>query len=217
MIVSLSFILFIELFNFLVLKLGQITNTWDFWSWIMSLSHDFSHQSSWWLLLRLRLFDLIFHRIKNVPNIQCYFWWIEDVILYLSLLWYKYDLRYETAFISVNWCISICTKPCLQTRNWCHFVLQVTTWEDNYDTHEPLSLSLISPLSLFQDINKRLSLPADIRLPEGYLEKFAMNSPPFDKPMSRRLRRASLVSAYCVCLSLCAYLHLCIRVQSSWN
>uniref|UniRef100_A0AAQ4RHX7 cyclin-dependent kinase n=1 Tax=Gasterosteus aculeatus aculeatus TaxID=481459 RepID=A0AAQ4RHX7_GASAC len=49
------------------------------------------------------------------------------------------------------------------------------------------------PPSLFQDINKRLSLPADIRLPEGYLEKFAMNSPPFDKPMSRRLRRASLV------------------------
>lgn len=49
-------------------------------------------------------------------------------------------------------------------------------------------------LSVLQDINKRLSLPADIRLPEGYLEKFAMNSPPFDKPMSRRLRRASLVS-----------------------
>ncbi|MBN3300703.1 CDK17 kinase, partial [Amia calva] len=47
-------------------------------------------------------------------------------------------------------------------------------------------------LSLSQDINKRLSLPADIRLPEGYLEKFAMNSPPFGKPMSRRLRRASL-------------------------
>ncbi|XP_043933540.1 cyclin-dependent kinase 17-like isoform X3 [Protopterus annectens] len=43
-----------------------------------------------------------------------------------------------------------------------------------------------------EDINKRLSLPADIRLPEGYLEKFAMNSPPFDKPLSRRLRRASL-------------------------
>ncbi|XP_041037419.1 cyclin-dependent kinase 17 isoform X3 [Carcharodon carcharias] len=43
-----------------------------------------------------------------------------------------------------------------------------------------------------QDINKRLSLPADIRLPEGYLEKFAMNSPPFDKPLSRRLRRVSL-------------------------
>ncbi|XP_053092053.1 cyclin-dependent kinase 16-like [Pangasianodon hypophthalmus] len=45
-----------------------------------------------------------------------------------------------------------------------------------------------------EDINKRLSLPVDIRLPEGYLEKFAMNSPPFDKPLSRRLRRASLVS-----------------------
>ncbi|XP_030062363.1 cyclin-dependent kinase 17 [Microcaecilia unicolor] len=43
-----------------------------------------------------------------------------------------------------------------------------------------------------EDINKRLSLPADIRLPEGYLEKFATSSPPFDKPMSRRLRRASL-------------------------
>ncbi|XP_067908475.1 cyclin-dependent kinase 16-like [Heterodontus francisci] len=43
-----------------------------------------------------------------------------------------------------------------------------------------------------EDINKRLSLPADIRLPEGYLDKFATNSPPFGKPMSRRLRRASL-------------------------
>ncbi|XP_058643460.1 cyclin-dependent kinase 16 isoform X2 [Onychostoma macrolepis] len=43
-----------------------------------------------------------------------------------------------------------------------------------------------------QDINKRLSLPADIRLPEGYLKKFATNSPPFDKPLSRRLRRTSL-------------------------
>uniref|UniRef100_W5NBA5 Uncharacterized protein n=1 Tax=Lepisosteus oculatus TaxID=7918 RepID=W5NBA5_LEPOC len=42
------------------------------------------------------------------------------------------------------------------------------------------------------DINKRLSLPADIRLPDGYLEKFSLNSPPFDKPLSRRLRRVSL-------------------------
>ncbi|KAF4070714.1 hypothetical protein AMELA_G00288560 [Ameiurus melas] len=48
-----------------------------------------------------------------------------------------------------------------------------------------------SPVSAV-DINKRLSLPVDIRLPEGYLEKFAMNSPPFDKPLSRKLRRASL-------------------------
>ncbi|XP_043936666.1 cyclin-dependent kinase 17-like [Protopterus annectens] len=43
-----------------------------------------------------------------------------------------------------------------------------------------------------EDINKRLSLPADIRLPEGYLEKLTINSPPFDKPLSRRLRRVSL-------------------------
>ncbi|MGH0180390.1 UNVERIFIED_CONTAM: hypothetical protein FKN15_004119 [Acipenser sinensis] len=43
-----------------------------------------------------------------------------------------------------------------------------------------------------EDINKRLSLPVDIRLPDGYLEKFALSSPPFDKPLSRRLRRASL-------------------------
>ncbi|XP_048048532.1 cyclin-dependent kinase 16 isoform X1 [Megalobrama amblycephala] len=43
-----------------------------------------------------------------------------------------------------------------------------------------------------EDINKRLSLPADIRLPEGYLKKFASNSPPFDKPLSRRFRRTSL-------------------------
>ncbi|XP_077094880.1 cyclin-dependent kinase 16 [Siphateles boraxobius] len=43
-----------------------------------------------------------------------------------------------------------------------------------------------------EEINKRLSLPADIRLPEGYLQKFATNSPPFDQPLSRRLRRTSL-------------------------
>ncbi|MBN3316297.1 CDK17 kinase, partial [Atractosteus spatula] len=43
-----------------------------------------------------------------------------------------------------------------------------------------------------EDLNKRLSLPADIRIPDGYLEKLQMNSPPFDQPMSRRSRRASL-------------------------
>lgn len=75
-----------------------------------------------------------------------------------------------------------------------------------------MSLSLNPSVSLFQDINKRLSLPADIRLPEGYLEKFAMNSPPFDKPMSRRLRRASLVSNHCVCVYI---LSKYICVQSS--
>uniref|UniRef100_A0AAY4BRF4 Protein kinase domain-containing protein n=1 Tax=Denticeps clupeoides TaxID=299321 RepID=A0AAY4BRF4_9TELE len=42
------------------------------------------------------------------------------------------------------------------------------------------------------DLNKRLSLPADIRIPDGYLEKLQMISPPFDQPLSRRSRRASL-------------------------
>ncbi|XP_030049739.1 cyclin-dependent kinase 16 isoform X1 [Microcaecilia unicolor] len=43
-----------------------------------------------------------------------------------------------------------------------------------------------------EDLNKRLSLPADIRLPQGYLEKLGLGSPPFDGPLSRRLRRVSL-------------------------
>ncbi|KAM6982123.1 cyclin-dependent kinase 16 [Tautogolabrus adspersus] len=44
-----------------------------------------------------------------------------------------------------------------------------------------------------EDINKRLSLPADIRLPDGYLEKFNVIGPSlFDQPISRRLRRVSL-------------------------
>uniref|UniRef100_A0A669DKL3 cyclin-dependent kinase n=1 Tax=Oreochromis niloticus TaxID=8128 RepID=A0A669DKL3_ORENI len=47
--------------------------------------------------------------------------------------------------------------------------------------------------SLFQDINKRLSLPADIRLPDDYLEKFNVIGPAlFEQPISRRLRRVSL-------------------------
>lgn len=50
------------------------------------------------------------------------------------------------------------------------------------------------PSPSVQDLNKRLSLPADIRIPDGYLEKLQISSPPFDQPMSRRSRRASLVS-----------------------
>uniref|UniRef100_A0A8C5NCJ0 Cyclin-dependent kinase 17-like n=1 Tax=Gouania willdenowi TaxID=441366 RepID=A0A8C5NCJ0_GOUWI len=42
-----------------------------------------------------------------------------------------------------------------------------------------------------EDLNKRLSLPADIRIPDGYLEKLQL-SPTFDQPLSRRSRRASL-------------------------
>uniref|UniRef100_A0A8C6UIZ0 cyclin-dependent kinase n=1 Tax=Neogobius melanostomus TaxID=47308 RepID=A0A8C6UIZ0_9GOBI len=43
-----------------------------------------------------------------------------------------------------------------------------------------------------EDLNKRLSLPADIRIPDGYLEKLQLSSPTFDQPLSRRSRRASL-------------------------
>ncbi|XP_029553094.1 cyclin-dependent kinase 17 [Salmo trutta] len=43
-----------------------------------------------------------------------------------------------------------------------------------------------------EDLNKRLSLPADIRIPDGYLEKLQLTSPSFDQPLSRRSRRASL-------------------------
>lgn len=55
---------------------------------------------------------------------------------------------------------------------------------------------IVRPVRLFhpQDLNKRLSLPADIRIPDGYLEKLQLSSPPFDQPLSRRSRRASLVS-----------------------
>ena len=62
----------------------------------------------------------------------------------------------------------------------------------------------------FKDLNKRLSLPADIRIPDGYLEKLQINSPPFDQPMSRRSRRASLVSFwfYCTYTIRCALFYV---------
>ncbi|XP_046878639.1 LOW QUALITY PROTEIN: cyclin-dependent kinase 17 [Hypomesus transpacificus] len=43
-----------------------------------------------------------------------------------------------------------------------------------------------------EDLNKRLSLPADIRIPDGYLEKMQLSSPSFQLPLSRRSRRVSL-------------------------
>uniref|UniRef100_A0A673Y7M9 cyclin-dependent kinase n=1 Tax=Salmo trutta TaxID=8032 RepID=A0A673Y7M9_SALTR len=46
--------------------------------------------------------------------------------------------------------------------------------------------------TLMWDLNKRLSLPADIRIPDGYLEKLQLSSPTFDQPLSRLSRRASL-------------------------
>ncbi|XP_014679768.1 PREDICTED: cyclin-dependent kinase 16-like, partial [Priapulus caudatus] len=42
-----------------------------------------------------------------------------------------------------------------------------------------------------QDINKRLSLPADLNLPESFLAKQCL-TPTLDGPLSRRVRRASL-------------------------
>ena len=54
---------------------------------------------------------------------------------------------------------------------------------------------------VFQDITKRLSLPADMRLPESFLLKLANNSgsgemmsPSLNHPLSRQARRSSLVS-----------------------
>lgn len=58
----------------------------------------------------------------------------------------------------------------------------------------PQVQTLVCMHSRSQDVNKRLSLPADIRIPDGYLEKLQLSSPPFDQPLSRRSRRASLVS-----------------------
>lgn len=59
---------------------------------------------------------------------------------------------------------------------------------------EATSFCILTPLLPLQDINKRLSLPADIRLPDGYLEKFNLIGPAlFEQPISRRLRRVSLV------------------------
>lgn len=68
----------------------------------------------------------------------------------------------------------------------------------------PLSSSVL----VFQDINKRLSLPADIRLPDGYLEKFNVIGPSlFEQPISRRLHRVSLVCPS-VSVGLCLVGHL---------
>lgn len=43
-----------------------------------------------------------------------------------------------------------------------------------------------------EDLNKQLSLSADIRIPDGHLEKLQMNRPPFAQPMSQRSWRVSL-------------------------
>ena len=46
-------------------------------------------------------------------------------------------------------------------------------------------------LSSQEEINKRLSLPADLKLPDNFIEKQAV-SPTLDGPLSRATRRQSL-------------------------
>uniref|UniRef100_A0A7N9B0W4 Cyclin dependent kinase 16 n=1 Tax=Mastacembelus armatus TaxID=205130 RepID=A0A7N9B0W4_9TELE len=61
------------------------------------------------------------------------------------------------------------------------------------DVQSPVRVRLRNKKISTEDINKRLSLPADIRLPDNYLEKFNVIGPAlFEQPISRRLRRVSL-------------------------
>ncbi|MEQ2215812.1 Cyclin-dependent kinase 16, partial [Xenoophorus captivus] len=62
------------------------------------------------------------------------------------------------------------------------------------DVQSPVRVRLRNKKISTEDINKRLSLPADIRLPDDYLERFSVIGPAlFEQPISRRLRRVSLV------------------------
>uniref|UniRef100_A0A3Q3G697 cyclin-dependent kinase n=1 Tax=Kryptolebias marmoratus TaxID=37003 RepID=A0A3Q3G697_KRYMA len=61
------------------------------------------------------------------------------------------------------------------------------------NVQSPVRVRLRNKKISAEDINKRLSLPADIRLPDDYLEKFSMIGPSLlEQPISRRLRRVSL-------------------------
>ena len=53
-----------------------------------------------------------------------------------------------------------------------------------------LKTIFFSPMQ--QDISKRLSLPADLRIPESFLAKQSSSSPIFDGPLTRTNRRQSL-------------------------
>ena len=57
-------------------------------------------------------------------------------------------------------------------------------------------------VSVVQDINKRLSLPADMHLPESFLLKQSI-SPTLNGPINRRLRKSSLVC--CALLTILCY------------
>lgn len=65
-----------------------------------------------------------------------------------------------------------------------------------------------------QDIQKRLSLPADLRLPKDVVDKIN-RTPRLDQPMTRKNRRESLVRKLSVHLS--HYIYLSIRLYLSIN
>jgi len=62
--------------------------------------------------------------------------------------------------------------------------------DEKDDMVSPVKLR-VRPRRPSEDINKRLSLPADMRLPESFIVKQSV-SPTLDGPLNRRLRRASL-------------------------
>lgn len=100
----------------------------------------------------------------------------------------------RTSYFSMFVCVCVCVGVfCCPNRRG--------VWENAVSTRRRRSRLRIGGrpahgvfLFCVQDLNKRLSLPADIRIPDGYLEKLQLSSPPFDQPLSRRSRRASLVS-----------------------
>uniref|UniRef100_A0A2K5E1R2 cyclin-dependent kinase n=1 Tax=Aotus nancymaae TaxID=37293 RepID=A0A2K5E1R2_AOTNA len=81
------------------------------------------------------------------------------------------------------WGTSLCTRDCAQD-------LKMGSDGESDQASATSSDEVQSPVRVkisTENINKHLSLPADIRLPEGYPE-LILNSPIFDKPLSRHLR-----------------------------
>ena len=88
---------------------------------------------------------------------------------------------YRTFILQSHWYWVVMTTP---TMAICHMSSLPAKWLDfvTYGIN----------VYILQDINKRLSLPADLRLPDSFLTRQA-TSPTLDGPLNRRLRRASLV------------------------
>ncbi|XP_064633937.1 cyclin-dependent kinase 17-like isoform X3 [Lineus longissimus] len=67
--------------------------------------------------------------------------------------------------------------------------------DDKDDMFTPAQRVRLRNRRFSEDVNKRLSLPADIRLPESFLLKHTQSNmlqPAFDGPLTRRARRSSL-------------------------